>query len=508
VKPPLTLRLSPALYSDLQSHLFPGDGDEHGAVLAASVLTTDRGSRLLGHRLFLAHDGVDYVPGERGYRALTAEFVMNCALACAELGMAYLAIHCHGGLDSVRFSSDDMNSHERGYPALLDILGGPPVGALVFAKNAVAGDIWLSDRTRRELEALVVPDRPISVFSSSPRPRPPHADARYDRQARLFGDRGQDLLRRFKVGVIGAGGAGSLIIEQLAHLGVGELVVLDPDRIEPANLPRVVGSNHRDTRPIVTHPRAPGWLRRRGELLRTSKVAIARRVVRTAAPRIHFLGSTQDITVEAAAALLLDTDYLFLAADSMQARLVGNAIVNQYLIPGVQMGVKALIDRSSGEVIDLFTATRPLIPGAGCLWCNGLISPARLQEEATSGEQRRHQRYVEEDALPAPSVITLNAVAASSATTDFLLSATGLLVNPQLEWAKTYPMKGVAVSEVPRRDPRCPECSATGRLGRGPTRRLPVRHLDNPERQWATWRRIWKRKLATESPHKPGISGR
>jgi hypothetical protein len=35
-----------------------------------------------------------------------------------------------------------MASHERGYPALLDITRGGPVGALVFAERAVAGDIW------------------------------------------------------------------------------------------------------------------------------------------------------------------------------------------------------------------------------------------------------------------------------------------------------------------------------------------------------------------------------
>jgi tRNA A37 threonylcarbamoyladenosine dehydratase len=57
----------------------------------------------------------------------------------------------------------------------------------------------------------------------------------------VFGDRGQALLAAQKVGVIGAGGAGSLVVEYLARLGVGHLVVVDPERIETTNLPRVVG---------------------------------------------------------------------------------------------------------------------------------------------------------------------------------------------------------------------------------------------------------------------------
>ena len=59
-----------------------------------------------------------------------------------------MAIHNHGGRESVEFSGDDLQSHERGYPALLDIMRGVPVGALVFASDAIAGDIWLPGRRR------------------------------------------------------------------------------------------------------------------------------------------------------------------------------------------------------------------------------------------------------------------------------------------------------------------------------------------------------------------------
>ena len=55
------------------SHLFPGDRDEHGAVIAAGYSRTSDGRiRLLARTLHLAKDGVDYVPGKRGYRMLRA----------------------------------------------------------------------------------------------------------------------------------------------------------------------------------------------------------------------------------------------------------------------------------------------------------------------------------------------------------------------------------------------------------------------------------------------------
>ena len=49
-----TMRFPPELMARLEAHLFPGDSDEHGAVVAASVVTTERGTRFLAHRVFLA----------------------------------------------------------------------------------------------------------------------------------------------------------------------------------------------------------------------------------------------------------------------------------------------------------------------------------------------------------------------------------------------------------------------------------------------------------------------
>ena len=40
-----TLTMEEPLYRDLMEHLFPGDDDEHGAVIAAGVTTTARGTR-------------------------------------------------------------------------------------------------------------------------------------------------------------------------------------------------------------------------------------------------------------------------------------------------------------------------------------------------------------------------------------------------------------------------------------------------------------------------------
>jgi hypothetical protein len=134
VNPPAdgwSLTLPPRLWADLARHLFPDDGDEHGAVILAGSSTGPRGPRLLGRELLLAADGVDYVEGTIGYRALSAEFVRDAALRARDERLAYLAVHNHFGTTTVGFSRVDLASHERGYPALKQITGHL-VGAVVF----------------------------------------------------------------------------------------------------------------------------------------------------------------------------------------------------------------------------------------------------------------------------------------------------------------------------------------------------------------------------------------
>ena len=240
VMKPWRLTIPSGLNAELRGHLFPGDGDEHGAVILAGTCESERGLRLVARELHLAKDGVDYVPGKRGYRMLKAEFIQSRILRARDSRLAYLAIHNHGGNDSVGFSGPDMASHERGYPALLDIARGMPVGALVFARSAVAGDLWFPGCRRAPLsQAEIIGHRRQLLF-----PMPENRAAAvgmYQRQSRLFGDAGQELLRRTRVGIVGLGGAGSVLAELLGRLGVGEFVLADPDRAEETNLPRLIG---------------------------------------------------------------------------------------------------------------------------------------------------------------------------------------------------------------------------------------------------------------------------
>jgi len=473
-----TLTLPGQLAGRLFGHLFPGDGDEHGAVIAAGLAGSGGSLRLLARELFPARDGIDYVPGKRGYRMLRGEFVTEKILYCRDAGLCYLAVHNHGGTDRVAFSSDDLASQARGYPALLDLARGKPVGALVFAEQSAAGNIWLSADTQVPLRETRVIGTRIERLHPSVPARPAGADETYDRQARLLGDAGQHLLAGATVGVIGAGGVGSLLTQYLAHLGVGRLIITDPDHVDPTNLPRLVGATSWDAMSWLRKQGRPAWLQRMGARLAAPKVRVMERLVRRINTKIRVEALEGNVVDEPIARRFEECDYLFLAADSAQARLVFNALVHQYLIPGVQIGVKVLTDHGTGAVRNVFTVSRPVLPSRGCLWCNGLISRSALQEEALSLEQRHAQRYLDEPTVIAPSVITLNGVAASQAANDFLFALTGLVGRDvPADYLRTQPQRREVWFDEPRADPDCPECgiSPTSRFAMGDGASLPTR---------------------------------
>ena len=454
MRPTCRVRITRGDYELLMKHLFPGDQDEHGAVLLAGLSFVNDRPTLLVREVHLAREGVDYVAGKIGHRALTTSFIHRMITRARDEKLAYLAVHNHISDQEVGFSRIDLQSHERGYPALLQIARGMPVGALVFGLRSIEADFWLPAGQRLSLEEAVVigstiihlRPRPIEMFRT--------AAMTHDRQVRMFGRAGQARLGSCRVGVVGLGGIGSLVAEYLARLGVGHFCLVDGDCVEESNLSRIVGASQDDA------------------ARRTLKVAVAERVIREANPNTDVELIADDAAKETVAKRLRSCDYLFLAADSMRARLVVNAMVHQYLLPGVQLGSKVRAEANRG-ILDIMSANRRLRPGQGCLLCNQLIDPTQLAKEAKTDEERKAQAYGVEE--PNPSVITLNAVAAAHAVNDFLLDYLALRPeSARLYYEQFHFLKDARMLVEPRSDKDCSECSRHGlRFGRGDAVSLP-----------------------------------
>ena len=411
----------------------------------AECVEGPRGPRLLATQVLLAEDGVDYVPGTHGHRALTATFVRDAALRARAGRLAYIAFHNHGGTIRVGFSNVDLDSHERGYPAIRKITG-QVVGAVVCTPQAAAGDLWLPDGTRVPLAELVVPGAQLRRLRPEPvrtqvGDRVAFERTAFDRQARLFGDLGQATFREMAVAIVGLGGVGSIVAEYLARVGIGHLILIDDDTVDETNLPRLLGATRRD----IGKP----------------KVNLARRNIRRANPHSRVTLLRSAVQDPDALRLLATADWIFLAADTHAARHWVNAIVEMYLIPVTQMGVKVPVN-VSGEIGRIHTAYRRMSPGDGCFWCNGLINPAELAIDMAPDAEREQAQYVEN--LPAASVITLNGITAAQATTDFLLAITDLSTYEAMHHFE-FVRDRTTMNTMPRRDADCGWCGESDEAG-------------------------------------------
>lgn len=451
------LRIAGDDFAALHGHLFRADRDEYGAIILAGISRSSSALTLIGRELHLLGED-DFIAGEFGYRQIAPHALARLSNRASELGLALVSCHSHpSATTSNRLSGDDLRAHERVFPHLLDILDGPPVAGIAFGSESAAGEVWASPADRYPLERVDVIGTNLITLTPAPRTAQ-EAEARFDRQARMFGTQGQMRLRGLSVSVVGIGGGGSMVVEQLAHLGIGEIVIVDFDVVKAHNLSRIVGATETDAAAART------------------KVEVAADHVARIDPGVRFEALDGDLAEESVARRVAETDFLFLCTDTITSRLVANAIAQSYLLPMVQIGSKVdLLD--DGRIESVYVAVRPVSPRHGCLACAGLIDSAALQLEAATDEERAAQNYLGLPEVIDPSVITLNGIGASTATNFMLMSSVGL-AGPELANHCLFDARhGTWLALEPQRDERCLWCGSgpRSRFAMGDHARLPLK---------------------------------
>jgi hypothetical protein len=263
-----------------------------------------------------------------------------------------------------------------------------------------------------------------------------------------------------------------LVVEYLSRLGVGRIIAIDPDRVEPTNVPRLPGSTMRDMRSTFMTNRLPGRIRKLVQRRPTPKVEIAQRLAIQAGQGTVVEMLQLNVATVAATQALKNCDYIVLAADSDTAQNVVNTIGHQYLISVVQIGVKIGAD-DDGALTQLFAIVRTMRPGQWCLSCSGIIDFAHLALESLPDRERVLADYGTGE--PAPSVITLNAIGASNAVTRIMLELTGLMEPGAAEQLLIHPSRGTIERRFTSGATTCQICSEdNGVVGLGDLRALKL----------------------------------
>jgi len=237
-------------------------------------------------------------------------------------------------------------------------------------------------------------------------------DERFARNIALFGAEGQQRLLETRVAVVGVGGLGAHVVQQLAFLGVGHFTLVEPEELDTTNRNRHIGSRCDD--PI------PG----------TRKVDIAKRLVRTIDPAVSILKVPNSLLTEQAFAAVRQCQWVFGCLDNDAIRLVLTELCLAYRLRLVDLASDVDRDPNSG-VIRYGGRVCVCQDGNGCLMCMGMINPreaARQFEDDGSRRDRESIYGVEKTVLDGtgPSVVSINGVIASLGVTEFMVAVTGL----------------------------------------------------------------------------------
>jgi len=229
---------------------------------------------------------------------------------------------------------------------------------------------------------------------------------RFDRQIRAFGVCGQQELKRLRVAIVGLGGIGSIVAQQLVHLGVGDFTLVDPDTLEPTNLNRVANATAED--------------------LGQPKVQIAAQYIKSVAKDSNVTCIKGDIIQLHTTRELLNADVIFGCTDSHGSRAVMQQVSYQYLIPYIDTGVTIVV--TEGHISHTYGRVQLLAPGLACFACDNLLDPNEVRQDMMTAFERQADPYIQGDREPAPAVMSLNGTVASLAVTMLLAMVTDIPV--------------------------------------------------------------------------------
>lgn len=379
--------------------------------------------------------------------ALSPAYCVELANRARTAGMGIALAHTHPGeLALEGFSAVD----DRGEIPLAEYFGSRVSKGHHFALVVTAKAVHARRLGQRELVAVAAVGADRRTFESLGTLNEP--SQRHDRQVRAFGLAGQAVLQDIIVAIVGLGGTGSVVAQQLAHLGVRRFLLVDPDAVEETNLNRLVGSTPSD--------------------VGVEKVRLAALRIQAINPHAECVPIAGDVADSAVANELLNADFIFGCTDSMASRAVINQLAYQYLIPCVDMGVAIHVEE--GVVKSVSGRAQMLSSGLPCLVCTDLLDAQQVRREMMTPEQRRRDPYIVGADVTQPAVVSLNSAVASIAVSTFLSAVASF---PQKARMVVYDaVRGSMRPTVMTPRPHCIVCSTDGALARGDTWSLPTRH--------------------------------
>jgi hypothetical protein len=396
-------------FTTLTDHLFQAGVSEQAAYLLCSHSFTASESRLLVRDVILVSPA-EIISASRHHMEIAPQSFMR-AMKSADAGkMSFAFVHSHP--DGTREHSPQDDFTERSlFRTAYTRIGGPSLNAtLVFsAADRPYARVWHQDGSNSPIEVIRSVGNRFRFFDQ--RPQVSVASVIFDRQVRAFGPEMQGLLKSRHIGIVGTGGTGSAVAEQLIRLGIGRLSLFEGQTLDASNVTRMYGSRVAD----VGLP----------------KTEIIERLAREIGFGTEIRLFPDLITSRATAEALRDCEVIFGCTDDECGRSILCRIAIDYLVPVIDMGVK--IDSNNGTIASVQGRVTTLLPGSACLFCRGRITAEGVRAQVIESfnpkqaEELRRQQYAPELEDNAPAVIAFTTAVASTAIGELLHRLTGFM---------------------------------------------------------------------------------
>ncbi len=389
----------------LQKHLFPGDEKEAVAIALCGTCDSGTTCKLMVHELYLIPYADCSIREPNKIKWGTNKLPEIFEKARLKK-LSVLKIHSHPN-GYKQFSSLDDCSDKEFFSSTYGWVDhiGPHASAVMLPDGQIFGRIFLSNLSSLPMSKVMIVGDEIKFYPEAFETKISETGRR---TAQAFGNKTFQILKNLKIGIVGCSGTGSPVIEQLVRLGVKELVIVDPDKIEFKNLNRILNTSIED---VIT----------------------GRYKVDVAKESIERIGLGTKVTVHKKNLFdnvevlmdLADCDFLFGCMDSVDGRHLLNQLATFYIVPYIDLGVKLEAD-GQGGISKICGSTHYLQPGKSSLLSRGVYN---LEDLKAAGQLRKNPEefhnllknaYIKNINVDRPAVISVNMLISSIAVNEFL----------------------------------------------------------------------------------------
>jgi hypothetical protein len=322
----------------------------------------------------------------------------------AREGLSVVKIHSHPG-GYADFSKTDDHSDQDLFPSLYGWVDVPHASAIMLPDGRIIGRLVTEDGQFSAMARVSIAGDDIQIWDS--RDSEASIPESANRHAKAFGAATTRKLSTLRVGVVGCSGTGSIVVEQLGRLQIGELLVVDPERAEIVNCNRIVGLTEDDV------------------MQGRYKVHIMKRNVESMGLGTKVTAMPFDLCSETAIKALAECDIVFGCMDSAAGRHVLNKLASTYNLPYFDVGVKLIAD-GTGGIEHVCGSSHYLQPGGSSLLSRRLYTMQDVEAELmrkTNPEQyaeRLKEKYIKGVDESRPAVVSVNTIFAGLVVTEML----------------------------------------------------------------------------------------